>query len=477
MKLKLVLLMSLIYLTSCSNFTTSVNIEIIMPPLDKGVPIYVYDINSTELPDSAVYIGNFSASKSAASNLNFGYKGLRVPVGYGAENIPELYKSITDKARPAGANLIIIDKNESYVEGTIFNGKFYKINEFETSKYSEKSIKEIWSARKPDKFEGIYENLYFGYKVNYCIFKKDSNNYQMIYLSGLLGRSDTWQVLTLDSMWHEGDIAGYIHKKANSEQFLAKIYEYNKYLNGKCTIKNNDGNLYISGLQSFNSIRKIYPDSSKPEPVVTTINGFAINQNRIVTYNFGNVSKDTKIFIKGIKGNLNEKYQAIVEKIDPKNNFTVLKLLDTTILINPAPLAVSEYTTGTTTDVIIQGYQGMYTKIDDISTITGHITQFISVLDKSDVYRIAANIQPANRGSAIFDLNGNFLGMITPYHDIIENNCYALKLKCLNEFLTESGYNFQSKPRDFYKKLSEYERLKIVQQSIFPIEIHDRFER
>jgi hypothetical protein len=432
------------------------------------------------VPDSAIYIGTFVTRTQASLSLGGG-------IGIDGQ-YRKLYRSIEIEARYAGGNLIVFDDISSNSKD-FAKGRIYLIKNFESTEYSEDSLMKVWSKRKPDKLEGMYEmnlsdwgNDYKNLYVKYGLIKKDESNYLMVYLSGydeideyLIGSIKTgqWLLHNASKIWKEGDVFAYIQKTDKPNTFKAKKLEYNKYFNERNTIRIENGNLRFSSNLGNEYMQKIYPDSSKYEPMIGALTGFALDKYRILTCYHGVNDQNINIYVKGINGDYDFAYPAIVEKTDKQNDIAVIRLTDTTVVVKFAPFPISESPKSTAEEVFVLGYPYSNIMGEEIKLTNGIISAISGVRGDENVYQITAPVQPGNSGSPIFDKNGNLIGMVKSKITSADNVGYSIKYPIVKEFLIKNGYKINCQPENTYKDLDLSEKLKATKNSVYIIEIRD----
>ena len=110
-----------------------------------------------------------------------------------------------------------------------------------------------------------------------------------------------------------------------------------------------------------------------------------------------------KIYVKGINGDFDTKYVAQVEYFDRANDIAVLKLEDSTKIIEHTPFAVSEAAKGTAEEVFVLGYPISMIMGEEIKLTNGIISATSGVGGDMAVYQISAPVQYGNSGSPLFD--------------------------------------------------------------------------
>ena len=295
----------------------------------------------------------------------------------------------------------------------------------------------------------------------------------MLYLEGYESLHGTYGLNNIKKIWKEGDICAYIQKTEKNYLFNTKRYEFNKYLSQNNMLRIDNGNLRISCKNGLDLFWKIYPDSSKRESLKGSLTGFALDKNRIITCYHGLTDDNIIIYVKGINNHFEVKYPAIVEKIDKENDVAVIRLIDTSTVINFTPFSLAENSKEIAEDIFVLGYPISSIMGEEIKLTNGIINSTSGYGGDLNSYQISAPIQPGSSGSPLFDKNGNIIGIVNSGISNAENVGYSLKFKNLNEFLTKNGYSYQGKPENSYKELSLSEKVKSFQKSIYLIEIID----
>lgn len=467
MKSFLGIILLAIGLASCNPFVASVSTTKELPPLPPGEPVYIF-FSAENIPDSAVLAGTMTVDV-----VERAFRG-DAPVS-------ELIVGTIEKAMcKSGVNLLAFDDKKNRDSDNFIEGKVYLTPRFERTGYTEDSLLQIWKKNKPDYFEGIYEtdlaeydSQKESYMIKYAIIKIDSSQYKMIYLSGFEPLIYPWGLNRLNKIWQTGDVYAYIKKSNKANLFTANSYKFNKSLDLHTMIRFIDGGLRIQYAKDLDFYRKVYPDSSKYEPLTSSLTGFALDKNRILTCYHGVKKDECKIYIRGINGDYDKKYTASVESFDKANDIAILKLIDDSVKINFNLLAISSELKNTAEEISVLGYPISSLMGDEIKITNGIINSTSGIGGNPSDYQISAPIQPGSSGSPLFDKSGNLIGMITSGISNADNVGYALKSSILKEFLSQKNIPMQTKPENTYKDNSLTEKVKIFQNSIYIIELVD----
>jgi S1-C subfamily serine protease len=469
MKLTLISIAILFILVSCSDFKTSVKINNPRPSIVSDDAILIYYSPKDNLPDSAEYIGDFSVE---VENARYGFGGYR-------DLMNKLLNSIETRVKSAGGNLALVDPSSKTEKSEFVSGKFYLVKPLEKTIYTEESLKKIWESRKSDTIEGIYESdvkvegidnidriwLKFG------VLKLDSSNYIMIYLEGFESTPLNYKINDLSRTWKTGDIYAYLKKTDNPNKFKSKVYSQNKCLDENSIIKMESGNLRISSGGTFELYMKIFPEKSQYESIESSLTGFAINNNKIMTCYHGVKETDNKIFVKGINGNFDKKYEVVVESTDKNNDIAILRILDSTFKLdfNPIPLTTKKMEIAE--EIFVIGYPRSSLMGEEIKFTNGMINSTTGLSGKTNSYQISAPIQYGNSGSPMFDKNGNLIGMVTSLIPDANNVSYSLNYETIKDFIDKISINTNFGEENSMKDISLTEKVKLLKKSVYLIEV------
>lgn len=194
-----------------------------------------------------------------------------------------------------------------------------------------------------------------------------------------------------------------------------------------------------------NDCIKIYPTATmyadaarsskeKIQPSEWTGTGFALNNNYIVTNNHV-VEGANNIYIQGINGDFNHKYNAEVVATDKHNDLAIIKLKGIKISSIGIPYSVQYSVSEVGEEVFVLGYPLTSTMGDEIKLTTGVISSKTGYQGDVAMYQISAPIQPGNSGGPLFDSKGNVIGIISAKHKGAENVGYAIKTSYLKNLI------------------------------------------
>ncbi len=465
MRSVLILILSAVILTSCSNFSTRIVGKNYMPPIKNDKPIYVFFKNHCELPDSAKYIGDFS--------VNFKLTGVQVPTER------EMLSVLENDIKEYGGNFVMIDEVGNSLHSDIFKGKLYLVPDFEKTEFNEITLEKELESRELKPLEGIYLHEFLNpytkelVTLKFGVINVSESEYKMIYLSGfedvryLIGLTEPHRT------WESGDIYGYLKTTEKENLYEIQKFDINKCLNLNGTAKIDNKNLRVYSNDKLTTYISVYPDSGNYEVPVNSLTGFALDDKNILTCNHGITDDELVIFIKGINGDFNNKYEAYVVYTDKQLDLAVLRLVDSTIKLRNVAFAKAEGEKSISEKVFVLGYPMSTMMGDDIKLTDGLISSTSGIGGNLKEYQISAPIQPGNSGSPCFDNNGNFIGIVNSGIVLANNVGYTLKTKYIEGFLKDQNINFETEAEDKLSELPLVSKVKELRKSIYLIELTD----
>ncbi|MFP4543394.1 MAG: S1C family serine protease [Candidatus Kapaibacterium sp.] len=472
---KILFLVLAVVFVSCKSYEVIVKISNRKPEITNDKPLYVFYDPENEIPDSSEYLGIMDVYFNLVGAYNFGV----------SKNMGHMIlNSMERQVKLSGGNCILLSKPENFEKRggnvKLFTAKVYRVNDPDTSEYTENNLYSLWQLRDPDEYEGIYETDFFFFDdeipslpVRYAIIRKDSINYEMIYLSGLEETKNMlYGFVDLSRTWREGDIFAYLEKTARPSLFKAHYFEFNKYLKENCMFNYNDGNPRLYTKDDFKFFNKVYPDTTNYEMLVSSFTGFAISSDKIVTCYHGFTNEDLEIQIKGHDGRLGKKVKAVLDKYDKEKDIAVLKINNNKYDLPPFSFAPEEKEAAE--EIFVLGYPVALIMGEEIKVTKGIISAKSGIGGNLEHYQISAPIQLGNSGSPLFDDNGDITGMVTSGISSADNVGYSLKSRHILEFLEENGYSHGNSESGIYKELSLTDKVKKFQESIFLIELIDK---
>lgn len=139
--------------------------------------------------------------------------------------------------------------------------------------------------------------------------------------------------------------------------------------------------------------------------------GFALNQGHIVT-NYHVVEEAKTILVKGIKGDFQTELKAKVVATDKINDIAILKIDDERFKgFGAIPYKVKREMSDVGESVWALGYPMTDVMGEEVKFTDGKISSRTGIQGDMSVYQISVPIQPGNSGGALFDNNGNVVGI------------------------------------------------------------------
>jgi S1-C subfamily serine protease len=354
-------------------------------------------------------------------------------------------------------NDYVLKKNKRLLKNRIANHP--------TTEWTEAKLKEQFTD-KSDAIEGIYENSFSSensprYKVG--ILKEDGA-YKVVYLSG--GDSDIWK---------EGDIKANLTETATQYLYKTMWYMGNKSQNDEVYITFSKG-MFTTILSDGEESQyvKLFPVSSSiNNPNATSSGtGFALHKGGYIVTNYHVIEGGNQINVKGVNGDFNTSYTARVIIEDKNNDLAILKISDSAFsFIRDIPYKLNLKVVDVGSSVFVLGYPLRSTMGDEVKLTNGIISSKSGFQGDITTYQVSAPVQPGNSGGALFDNNGNVVGIINAKHLDTENVSYAIKTLYLYNLIQ----SIESPPSELntntIKDKTLTEQVKAVKNFIYIIEV------
>ena len=212
----------------------------------------------------------------------------------------------------------------------------------------------------------------------------------------------------------------------------------------------------------------------KSTPINTwTGSGFALNNGYVVT-NYHVAGEAKTIRIKGVNGDWSKTYSAVLVASDKQNDIAILKIQDSSFNgFGPIPYSLKMKTLDVGESVWALGYPMTSIMGEEIKFTDGKISARSGVEGLISLYQISVPIQPGNSGGALFDSNGNIVGITSSGLNRelnTENVNYAIKVSYLN-LLIESMLDTNIIPEGIaLRGQSLTTQIKLAKKYVFLIE-------
>lgn len=296
------------------------------------------------------------------------------------------------------------------------------------SKWTEDSVKTYLRGKRISPIEGIYKN-----------YSNDGNAYSI----AILKHNDKYYGIIVESdndLWKEGDTK-IVLSHIEGSAYDAEYYDLNhQKLNAIAGIKDNRllefSAPYRGDVMNFSFI-KVFPSSGEKSVVGASSNGqcratgsgVLISDNIVIT-NYHVVEDAEKVeAIVNIDG-MPETFSARVLCTDKTNDLAIVCIKDEKFKSQgSAPFQILPNTVDVGTSVFAMGFPLTSFLGDEVKITDGIISSKSGYEGDIVTYQISVPIQPGNSGGALFDKNGNLVGITSSGIDIkmAENVGYAIK--------------------------------------------------
>ncbi|MDL2247160.1 serine protease [Bacteroides sp. OttesenSCG-928-J23] len=275
--------------------------------------------------------------------------------------------------------------------------------------------------------EGIYENSSGENQARYNVaVKYMRESLKLIYLSGADNPSD----------WDEGEVKATLLPTATSNFYKANWIMANKTENKDFYVSfeqgimnvispNGDKNLYI----------KMYPtanDNVVSSNLLSSGTGFAIASNGLIATNYHVIENAKTIKVRGVNGNFDKAYSAEIMLADRKNDLAIVKIKESSFAsLGTIPYVFKTEAANVGADIFVLGYPLRASMGDEIKLTNGIVSAKTGFQGDVTSYQISAPVQPGNSGGALFNKDGDIVGIVNAKHTLAENASYAIKTSYL----------------------------------------------
>lgn len=312
--------------------------------------------------------------------------------------------------------------------------KVKSTGDVEFSTWSEEKIKEHLSHTNLSSLEGIYKN--YSNSLDYyqiAILKKDKTYYGIV-------------METSNERWEKGDVKimlNYVDKGIYDVSYYnfkgKKLNSLAEYKGRLLTFNADLGN---NGVAKWEFL-KIYPSGNETNSLVedemsaveSTIkgsaSGFVISGN-IVATNFHVVDGAGRVTVTLMVDGIAEEYNAKVLCVDKTNDLALISIKDEHFKpMKPAPYKIATNSVDVGTSVFTMGYPMSNVLGEEVKITDGLISSKTGYSGDAVTYQISAPIQPGNSGGAMFDKDGNLVGITNAGVASADNVGYAIKTNYL----------------------------------------------
>jgi S1-C subfamily serine protease len=201
--------------------------------------------------------------------------------------------------------------------------------------------------------------------------------------------------------------------------------------------------------------------------------GFAITKDGIIATNFHVIENGKTIIVKGINGDFNRSFKAVILVSDQKNDVALLKIDDPNFIgFSNIPFTIKRELSSVGEDVFVLGYPLRATMGDEIKLTNGIISSKTGFQGDITSYQISAPVQPGNSGGPLFDKSGNLIAIVNAKYAGAENVTYAIKSSYLYNLIELLDVPPQLPSVNILTNLSLADQVKVIKEFIFIIEVN-----
>lgn len=187
---------------------------------------------------------------------------------------------------------------------------------------------------------------------------------------------------------------------------------------------------------------KDYPPMSEYEKIMKaewTGSGFAIADGYIVT-NYHVTSGANTILVRGIYGDMNERFKGYIVASDKEHDISIIKIVDKDFeTLGKIPYVVGKTMVDVGDNIFVLGYPMTDTMGEEVKLTDGIISAGSGYKGDASMYQISAAVQPGNSGGPVFNSEGNVVGIVCGKHSAAENANYAIKTSYLYSLINSAN--------------------------------------
>ena len=351
-------------------------------------------------------------------------------------------------------------------------------NSIKTS-WTEQSLKEHWSKNGCSSIEGIYDivssnNVNFWGRNSYRFaIVKANEGFDCIYIKG-----------SNPIVWKEGEVKSHFTSTAaenvyKPEYWLldTKVASSNLFISFESVgmhIYDNSSNvadflkIYTATQRAGNSGTARSDDSM----LKGTGSGFFVGSNIIAT-NFHVVDHASQLKIQINRDNKVEQFHGEVLCSDKTNDLALVIIKDPRFVpIKHLPYALSQSSRDVGSSIFTMGYPMSNIMGDEVKVTDGIISSKTGFEGDIVTYQISAAIQPGNSGGALFDKDGNVVGITNAGIPGAQNVGYAIKSSYLCNLIESAPINMKIPNNNELSNVSLTEKIKTLSKYVVLIKIY-----
>lgn len=199
---------------------------------------------------------------------------------------------------------------------------------------------------------------------------------------------------------------------------------------------NNGYNFFVT----YDFVRD-YPSTSeiaKIQQAEWAGSGFAIADGYVVT-NYHVTCGAKSIRVRGINGDMDKSYKAVVVAADKAHDLSIVRIVDKKFkTVGEIPYSIGKSVVDVGDDVFVLGFPMISSMGTDIKLTEGTISAASGYQGKDYMYQISAAIQPGNSGGPLFNEEGCVIGIVCGKHLDAEHTNYAIKISYLFSLINSS---------------------------------------
>ena len=317
--------------------------------------------------------------------------------------------------------------------------KAHGAEESEFASWSEEKIKQYLTDNKIAPIEGIYKN--YSNSLDYysiAILKKDKTYYGIVLDSNNArwAKGETKIILEyIDKKTYDVSYYDFKGKKLNSIALLeGRLLSFNADLAGQGVGEWEFLKIYPTGNEDEDNKKSSNnaQESSNNSPQATG-SGFIVSGN-IVATNYHVIEDAQRITVTLTVNGMPEEYNARVLSTDKTNDLALIAIKDEKYKpLQAAPYSIARNASEVGTSIFTLGFPATGILGEEMKITDGLISANSGFKGNITHYQISAAIQPGNSGGALFDKNGNLVGITNAgiRDESIENVNYAIKTNYL----------------------------------------------
>ncbi len=165
---------------------------------------------------------------------------------------------------------------------------------------------------------------------------------------------------------------------------------------------------------------------------------FAISADGLVDTCEHVVSDGGRLRIRGVNGNFNKTYNAVIVATDRNNDLAILRITESAFKgIDTPPYTIATQQASVGDKVYVLGYPLRAYMGDEIKLTDGLISSRSGYRGDPTSYQISAPVQPGNSGDPLFDEKGNIVGVVNARLEV-ESAAYSVKTPYLHTLVSRS---------------------------------------